>query len=464
MDGSFNNLTHFSMFNENGLNLKHAGKLDNWVIFARGNHWICDCKVYPFAKSFEIFVPVVSHLYFFMTCESPRQLKNKTLFDVIAASELDQLICHLSLSDWCPPHCRCFYQPAIENRTVVDCSGSGITRLFSVLPLYGNLEINFSNNSLRNLKLIERSKFDNLKRMRKIDLSNNNIEILSNIALYRFRKLQLVNMTDNAMKMIPRSLQMLKPCQISLGKIIMKCTCDDVWLKIWLPLQYQKCTNNTQVLCNNNGLLSSIIEIGNEDLGCKAPVINVSLVNSSICAAFFVVITCLMFIYRLRFELFILTRTVITFSRKPLSQTSVIHDIYISSNEEDELIRKWLLTSLVPCLEKKGFDVYLFFRDGTIGEPREQETIDVISKSRNFIIVLSDDTQGNQQWNKREWKYAWNYYKWDLSRELIIINYDLLTYDDVVKQFFKGFFTLGKVIDFSNYNKNIEEDIVAMLK
>ncbi|CAC5367117.1 LGR4 [Mytilus coruscus] len=207
LDGSFNNFTYFSMFNENGLNLKHAGKLNNWAIFARGNHWICDCKVYPFAKSIELFVPV-----------------------------------------------------------------------------------------------------------------------------------------------------------------------------------------------------------------------------------------------------------------KPLSPTSVIHDIYISSNEDDELIRKWLLTSLVPCLEKTGYDVFLFFRDGTYGEPREQETIDVISKSRNFIILLSDDTQGNQQWNKREWKYAWNYYKWDFSRELIIINYDLLTYIDVVKQFFSGFFTLRKVIDFSNYNKNIEEDILALLK
>lgn len=65
--------------------------------------------------------------------------------------------------------------------------------------------------------------------------------------------------------------------------------------------------------------------------------------------------------------------------------------------------------------------MYLFFRDGTIGEPPEQETIDVISKSRYFIILISVDTQGNQQWNKREWKYSWNYYKWDFTRELIII-------------------------------------------
>ncbi|VDI76237.1 Hypothetical predicted protein [Mytilus galloprovincialis] len=464
MDGSFNNFTHFSMFSENGFNLKHAGKFSNWAIFARGNHWICDCKVYPFAKSLELFVPVWSQLYFFMTCDSPRQLRNKTFFDIVAASELDQLVCHLSLTDWCPPQCRCFYQPSIENRTVVDCSGSRLTRFSSVLPLYGNLEIDFSNNSLRNLKLIERSKLDNFNRIRKIDLSNNNIEVLSNIALYRFRKLQLVNMTGNAIKRTPRSLQMLKPCQISLGKIIMKCTCDDIWLKIWLPLQYQKCANNTQALCSTNGLFLSITEIEKEDLGCKVSVINVSLVNRSICAAFFAVIIFAMFIYKLRFELFIITRTVITFFRKPLSTTSVIYDIYISSNEEDEQIRKWLLTSLVPNLEKKGLNVFLFFRDGTIGEPREQETIDVISKSRNFIILLSDDTLGTQHWNKREWKYAWNYYKSDFSRELIIINYDLLTYDDVVKQFFRGFFTLRKVIDFSNYNKNIEEDVVAMLK
>ncbi|CAC5367109.1 unnamed protein product [Mytilus coruscus] len=78
-------------------------------------------------------------------------------------------------------------------------------------------------------------------------------------------------------------------------------------------------------------------------------------------------------------------------NRKPLSPASVMHDIYISSNEDDELIRKWFLMSLVPCLEKMAFDVFLFFRDGRIGKPREQETIDVISKSRNFITLLSDD-------------------------------------------------------------------------
>ncbi|CAC5367130.1 unnamed protein product [Mytilus coruscus] len=333
--GSFNNFTYFSMFNENGFNLKHAGKSDNWLVFARGNHWICDCKVYPFAKSIELFVPLFHQLHFFTSCDSPRQLQNKTLSDIVADSELDQLVCYLSLADWCPPQCHCFYQPAVENRTVVDCSGSKLTRFFfSVLPSYINLEIDFSNNSLRNLKIIERIKLDNFKRIQKLDLSNNNIEILSNIVLYR----------------------------------------------------------------------------------------------------------------------------------KPLLQTSVLHDIYISSNEDDELICKWLLTSLVPCLEKNGFDVFLFFMDSTIGKPREQETIDVIPKSRYFIILLSDDTKGNQQWNKKEWKYAWNYYKWDFSRELIIINYDLLTYDDVVKHFFRGFFTLRKVIDFSNFNKNIEEDVVALLK
>ncbi|CAC5367124.1 unnamed protein product [Mytilus coruscus] len=214
-------------------------------------------------------------------------------------------------------------------------------------------------------------------------------------------------MRGNASKRIPRSLQMLKQCQISSGQIIMKCTCKDVWLKIWLPLQYQNCANSTQVLCNNNGLLPPITEIEKENIGCSASVKNTSLVNSSICAAVFAVITCAMIVYKLRFELFISTRTVMNFFRNPLSPSSVIHDIYISSNEDDELIRKWLLTSLVPCLEKKGFDVFLFFRNSTIGKPWEQETIDVISKSRNLIIFLSDDAKGNQQWNKREWNYAW---------------------------------------------------------
>ncbi|CAC5367128.1 unnamed protein product [Mytilus coruscus] len=464
LDSSYNNLTYFSIFNENGLNVKHAGKLFTWWIFVRGNQWICDCKVYPFAKLSEMIVKIYHRINFYMTCDSPRHLKKRTLFDIINNSDFDQLICNLSLAERCPAQCYCFYQPAIGNRTVVDCSRSGLTRLPSVLPKYANLHIDFSNNKIRNLKRIEQFGLNFFKRIKKLDLSNNQIGIFSNIGLHRYRKIQLINMTGNTIQRIPRSLQMLKPCQISLGKIIMKCTCEDLWLKIWLPLQYQNCANRTHVSCNNNGLLRPITDIEKEDLGCSVSTINTSLVNSLNCSAFFAVITCAMIIYKLRFELFILTRSCINFIREPLLPASVIHDIYISANEDDELIRKWLLSSLVPCLEKKGFDVFLFFRDSTIGKPREQETIDVISKSRNFIILLSDDTKGNQQWNKKEWKYAWNYYKWDFSRELIIINYDMLTYDDVVKDFFRGFFTLRKVIDFSNFNKNIEEDIVALLK
>ncbi|XP_071180203.1 toll-like receptor 7 [Mytilus edulis] len=403
-------------------------------------------------------------LDFYMTCDSPANMKKRKLFDIIKNSELDQLICNLSLADRCPPQCRCFYQPAIGNRTVVDCSGSGLTRFPSALPLYDHLQIDFTNNSIRNLKRIEQFGLNFFERIKKLDLSNNQIITISDIVLYRFRIIQLVNMRNNAIKRIPRSLQMLKPCQVAFGQLIMKCKCEDLWLKTWLPLQFQSCATNTQVLCEHNGLLRSITKMGKVDLGCPETNNNGSLLNISICSAFATVIIIASFIFNFRSEVFILTRSLFNFVKKPVAPNCIKHDIYISVNEDDPLVRKWLLTSLVPYLEGKGIDVFLFFRDSEFGAPREQETIEVMSKSRNFIILLSDITNGSQEWNKKEWKYAWNYYKCDFSRNLIVINYDFVKCDDTVNKFFRGFFTLRKVINFSNFDNKIEEDILTMLE
>ncbi|VDH99276.1 Hypothetical predicted protein [Mytilus galloprovincialis] len=464
LDISYTNLTHFSIFSEEGLNIKHAGKLYYWRINLERNHWICDCKFYSIAKPSETVVKIYNDVNVFLVCDSPIKLKMKTLTNIIANSELDQLICNLSLAEQCPLQCNCFYQPAINNRTVVDCSGSGLTRIPAALPLHDHLQIDFTNNNITNLKRIENFKLDVFERIKTLDLSNNQIITISDLVVYRFRKIQLINITSNAIKRIPRSLQMLKPCQIALGQIIMTCKCEDLWLKTWLPLQYQSCARNTQVLCEHNGLLRSINEMDKVDLGCSVTNNNASLLNISICSVFAAVIITTSIIFKFRSEFFILTRSLFNFVKKPVAPNCIKHDIYISANEDDPLVRKWLLTSLVPYLEGKGFDVFLFFRDSAFGAPREQETIDVMSKSRNFIILLSDITNGTQEWNKKEWKYAWNYYKCDFSRNLIVINYDFVKCDDTVKKFFRGFFTLRKVINFSNFDNKIEEDILTLLK
>ncbi|VDI73443.1 Hypothetical predicted protein [Mytilus galloprovincialis] len=262
----------------------------------------------------------------------------KTLKDIIANSELYQLICNLSLADRCPPECNCFYQPVLDNRTVVDCSGSGLRRIPSALPLYEHLEIDFTNNNITNLKRTEHFGLKLVERIKKLDLSNNQIITISDLVINRFRKIQLVNITNNAITQIPRSLQMLKPCQIALGQIIMKCKCEDLWLKIWLPLQYQSFARNTQIVCEHNGLLRSITEMEKVDLGCSETNNNASLLNISICSAFAAVIIIASIMFKLRSEFFMLTRSLFNFVKKPVAPNCIKHDIYISANEDDPLV------------------------------------------------------------------------------------------------------------------------------
>jgi hypothetical protein len=66
-------------------------------------------------------------------------------------------------------------------------------------------------------------------------------------------------------------------------------------------------------------------------------------------------------------------------------------------------------------------------------------------------------------WVQNEWKYAWHNYKSDPNREIIIINYDMLDYKNVVKRHIGTFLRLGKYIDFSNHKQLIKEEIASKL-
>ena len=120
---------------------------------------------------------------------------------------------------------------------------------------------------------------------------------------------------------------------------------------------------------------------------------------------------------------------------------------------------------LIPSIERQNFKAYIPYRDNAIGMPREEQIINTICKSRTFIIILSDDSEHAScwRWVQMEWKYAWLIYKHDIAREIILVNYDLLKYNEVTKQYLGGFLRLKKYIDFSNYKHSFETDIISRL-
>ncbi|CAC5367123.1 unnamed protein product [Mytilus coruscus] len=472
---SNNNLSHFVKFSEIGFrNLFFLGKLLSYGFDLRENNWICDCQMYFLASKSSILLDKVHRTYFEVTCQSPPELKNVLLIDIIKHQSLDCLICNLTIADRCPPQCRCFYQPS-RSRTVVNCSGTGRRRLPSALPLRTDLEVDFSSNRLSSMLNINHEikttsngsiLYYYSKYIRKLDLSNNNIEIIPDDLIVKLRNVTLINLSKNKIMNIPRILQTLNPCQINLGKVVIHCKCNDIWLQNWLPSFHSKCFNNTRVYCKNNNEKVHILNMTRHKLGCRLYNDYIICLNISLAVAVFIVTGSALFIYTLRFELFIMTRKILKYFKGiVVSSDAYAYDIYISCNENDVYLRHWLMSSFVPFLQEEKLRVFLPYRDCQIGRLREEETIDIMSTCLNFVIFLSEDCESStEMWIKKEWKYAWYNYRYDINREIIVINYDMLVYQDVAHKYLRAFLKMHHFINFSKKDKLIKAEVYSRLQ
>ncbi|VDI79745.1 Hypothetical predicted protein [Mytilus galloprovincialis] len=446
------------------------GKLMNYGFDLRDNKWNCDCKIYQFAKAAEPFAKYMSRGYFDVKCYAPRKFKDTSMLTIIKDHLYDGLICKLSFADKCPPKCRCMYQPAVRNRTLIDCSDLHLTRLPRMLPDYNVLEVDLSNNNLQNLPLQFRHMHKhgrnikrNLDRIRLFNFSNNQIRMLPRSNLFHLRKAE-IDFRENNINSLHRSMAELNPCNIYLDTVEMQCKCEDIWLQQWLPKSDSKCHKNVHVLCRLKGQLISIKSMTKKDLGCRIPNTNFIWISTIIVAAFIIVVLLSASIFSFRFEILIIGRKFIKYFRGTSYPMTLFYDVYIACNEEDEKIRLWLTSHLLPTLEVNNMlRVFWPCRDSEIGVPREEEMINVMSNTQTFIIILSEEYKGPVRWNEKEWKHAWHNYTHDLNREIIIINYDLLEANEIAKRYLGAFLRIGQFIDFSNHKKSIENEIASLI-
>ncbi|VDH98903.1 Hypothetical predicted protein [Mytilus galloprovincialis] len=472
---SNNNLSHFVKFYKIGFrNIFFLGKLLSYGFDLRENNWICDCQMYLLASKSSILLDKMHRSYFEVTCHSPPELKNVLLIDIIKHQSLDRLICNLTIADRCPPKCRCFYQPS-RSRTVVDCSRTGRSGLPSALPLRTDLEIDFSSNRLSSMinnnhetKITgnESILYYYSKYIRKLDLSNNSIEIIPDDLMVELRNVSFINLSKNKMTKISRNLQMFNPCQIYIGEIVIHCKCKDIWLQNWLPSFQRKCYNNTRVYCKYHNKKVHILNMTRLELGCRLYNDFILCLIISLAVAVFIVTVSSLSIYTIRFELFIMTRKFLKYCKGiVVPSDAYTYDIYISCNENDVYLRHWLTSSFVPFLQEKNFSVFLPYRDCQIGRLREEETIDIMSTSLNFVILLSENCESSMEmWIKKEWKYAWYNYRYDINREIIVINYDMMDYQDVTHKFLRAFLKMNSFINFSKKDKLIKAEVYSRLQ
>jgi hypothetical protein len=115
-------------------------------------------------------------------------------------------------------------------------------------------------------------------------------------------------------------------------------------------------------------------------------------------------------------------------------------------------------------LQRSGYSVYFRPTDERLGCVKEEEIIDVMSNSRVYIILLSDDylSGSEEPWSGIEWRHAWNKFKQESKKHnIIIINYDFKRPSEFPKGILRALLNLGIPLDFANHYHRLHHNICA---
>ncbi|CAG2213312.1 unnamed protein product [Mytilus edulis] len=462
----YNNFTYFPNLTEVGFPdvLSTAKLANNHGFDIRNNFWSCDCFFFPFLKKaldFFHYYPKLTDQYN-AKCSEPSYLTNFSVIDF--KYKYDLLICNLYCSDKCPIGCDCFYQPS-QNRTVVNCSGLNLTQFPEVMPDFDYLEIDLSKNNFK--PTTKWREINYLKRVRKLDLSNNTFSDIDFTA-FDAEKLTSLILLNNPIVSINRSIENLAPCVTQIGNISIDCDCNSWWMKRWIEKQKQinhGCYFGKEILCK---IGSKYIAPSNltrdqvcpeEDNGFKSTFYSFIFALMSTHA---VVISLLCF--KFRYEIFLIYRKKWLKFNKSYENFSddLTYDAYFSFDGEIYELRLWMSKILLRYLEKRGYKVFYPLRDCIVGYPREEDICRKISQSATFIVFLSQSFLDSPNL-RSEWKYIWHSYKENKYKQLIVINFDDMEPIHVEDDRMRAFVRLSYYFEFFNTNSKLLSDIEKQL-
>lgn len=455
-----NSFTTFPDFTKLGISdLTLLGKVFGFGFDFRGCNVTCDCKMEPFLELSKDVIKNIWRDFFDIKCFNPPELANQSIAWLTKEGKLDQFICNVSKSDNCPSGCHCYQQPS-QDRAVVNCTNQNMTELPQKLPGDKNITLILTGNQITQLQ--NRSYFD---RISVLDISDNKINrIPESVAKELTINNILLDLHGNELTKIPSVFKVRDPCALNMGTIRQTCGCEEEWQTQWLTSRTdQGCDYNasktTTIYCITSSGIVPISKFNFKDLNCKSGFDYKSL---AIGIAVLLLITSgiLVTAHYFRFEIFLLTKR-LHVARKHIAQYE--YDVYISVRENHGLLISWITLTLHPFLVAKHYNVYFHSINGDVGVSKEKEIVSNISKSRNFLIILSSDYTKEDEdsiWTNIEWKHAWNLFKEDSRvRNIIIVNYDQLQTRVFPVGPLKAYLRLGLDIDFANRKHSLLREV-----
>ena len=446
-------------------NIAQMGKLISSGFDYRDIPLMCDCHLEPFMSLTEDVIATLWHDYFKVKCAGPPDLKGKIVSEV----DPERLICKLPADSNCQtPTCTCTDKPK-SNTMQVNCSNDDQNKEFlKTLPTFPKSTLSqFISVDISGHKITNISNITHLSNITMLNASGNNLlEISNNVA--RALENATVDISNNLnLRHLPQAFQYCNVCNMYMSNLEIDCDCNSLWIETWL--KSKKCIKKEHMFfCRlPDGKLKSALTFRSSDIDCA----NYNHYPTDIIAGLTVFIifitTTGIMIYVFRYDLII---SYVRLKQRDRSkvQFQYSYDVFLSFNEDDENVAKWVDGTLEDYLVAEGYRVFQAGHDVSFGAERNSETLEAINKTCNFLLILSDSylDQGNEEirpWTENEWKYGWHNFLRDKYKNLIIINFDHISSFDVDQPQIKAFLRVGSTIDFKNHDRNIMEAICKKL-
>ncbi|XP_053376335.1 uncharacterized protein LOC123531284 [Mercenaria mercenaria] len=418
---------------------------------------VCDCNIERFMSHVYDIFNTVWRDYMDITCAAPDTLAGKKVYEV----ELEKFICLVETD--CDPRCTCIDQP-YKDTLYIDCSNSDLTTLPEIpYSRYSHyVSLNVSNNQIATITNVSY-----LSRISMLDISRNNLVEINNNVANLLENATYIDISNNPkLRQLPQLFQYHNVCSRNMQNLQISCDCRTRWIEKWVHSRPCE-THDNLFLCEiAQAGIKPAFEFAQEDLDCS-PNGFPFLLEILIAAAIIILILIGTPIYIFRYELLILCLRM-----RKLRRTTVLplnkYDVFLSFNDVDDDITKWVNYKLESELIKAKYKVFQPSRDVAFGAERDSEIIKVLSTTRNFLVVVSDSylqeaDEGMRSWTENEWKYGWNNFKADRSKNIVLVNFDHVSSFDVIHPQIKAFLRVGCTVDFKNQNGNIMQEIFEKL-
>ena len=264
--------------------------------------------------------------------------------------------------------------------------------------------------------------------------------------------------------MLPEQFRYINSCKVHFDSIL-NIDCSSTWISEWS--QKSSCDGQMEVLqCQVPGHgLMPVTEFNKDMLECKS---NDNLFTKeavSLAISTLIIIIIAIITHQLRYEILI---TLLRLRRTKNNEVvpSFAYDAYFSFDEENADLRQWVNAELIPQLEDRGYKNFLSYRDIDFGAVRDNITIDILNRTRNFVLIISQSyffKQEEIRWTDREWKHGWHMFKSNKFKNIVLINFDHVSSFDVDHPQLKAFLRVGGQVNFTNQSRDIIEQISRKL-